>query len=328
MARALESILNPSRHSPLDGGQLPVAVALMAIGIGASAQTPAPDPAAASPAQAAATAAQAPAAGAAEVAIERISLAPDHVRPGDTIEITMQYRVTPPPGTAEVAVTESWSLRDGNREVASCHPASEERAPSDWVTRATLHVPRDAIPGPYAILHRVATASSRDQRSTDFVIEPRIVPPEVSDWLAQGRAALAAKRLLTPEDDAAVTYTRRVLDVDPGNPEALTLIAEVIDTYLGWADAQIGRYSLANARSNLSKAQSLDAHASLDQRERYQALQRQLRARQSQATANQRQTTRTASGKEEGKGFFGAMKRQLKSADCTIQGLIDPGYCK
>ncbi|WP_200250926.1 hypothetical protein [Thiococcus pfennigii] len=326
MASALESTLNPSRPSPLDGIRLPFAVALMTAGIGAAAQASEPDSAAQSPEQAAAPAART--ASATEVAIEQITLAPNPVWQGGVIEITTEYQVVPPPGTATVAVTESWALLDGGRETLDYHSSPEARTPTHWLAKASLRIPRAASPGRYTIVHRVATTTSQDQRTTDFIVAPRVVPPEVTDWLARGRTALAAKRLLTPEDDAAVTYARRALAADPGNPEAQALLGEVIDTYLGWADAQIGRYSLARASSNLSKAHSLEAYASTEQQGRYETLQRELRAKQSQAAAQRRHATQATNDREEEKGLFGTLKRQLRSADCAIQGLIDPDYCK
>lgn len=143
---------------------------------------------------------------------------------------------------------------------------------------------------------------------------PSIPQPQVQIWLAKGREALAANRLLTPADDAAVTWAHRVFELEPGNAEALALIHQVIDTYLRWADSQITRSKLSSARTNIGKAASLGQYANPVQLDRIGFLERSLASTQAPAPLRPENAPTTpeappAPRKEEGfwtnfNGFF------------------------
>ncbi|MBJ7539129.1 hypothetical protein [Marinomonas transparens] len=70
--------------------------------------------------------------------------------------------------------------------------------------------------------------------------------------IKQGDQALAAKRLLTPEDDNANLYFQAALGREPGNFEAIHGIASIVDLYTQWA------WEAARSRSYSAAARYLE----------------------------------------------------------------------
>jgi len=68
---------------------------------------------------------------------------------------------------------------------------------------------------------------------------PEIAAPEpsqqIADFLASATRAMQAGRIDQPPDDCAWFYYRAVLDIDPGNPEALQGLLEVQQVMLASA---------------------------------------------------------------------------------------------
>ena len=83
--------------------------------------------------------------------------------------------------------------------------------------------------------------------------------------LARARSALARNALTTPAGDNAVQWAEAALAADPGNAEAIGVLREVIDRYLQWADRDLSRNALGDARQFLARARAVSEHATRDQ---------------------------------------------------------------
>lgn len=265
-----------------------------------------------------------------QLAVEDLSVEPVRIPVGGSAEILTEYRLDWPAGAGGRPVHEHWSVWRDGRRLNGYDQDQVDRSDGGWLVTLTLSVPADAPAGTYELRHRLSAAGASAEQRTSFVVAPAAPPEQLAEWLAAGRAALADKRLLTPRETAAVTYARRVLEADPGNADALALIREAIDTYLGWAEAQIGGYRLSRARGNLRKVRSIETYASEAQRDRRRGLERRLSARQAaarrRAAAAAKSRPRSPERKEPS-GAIGSMKRVLESADCAIQRLLRPDYC-
>ena len=75
-------------------------------------------------------------------------------------------------------------------------------------------------------------------------------------WL--GRKSLEDSRLTSPPDDNAYYYFARLLELDPGNPQALEGIADIGRRYAQMAEAQIRRGNYAVAETYLVEGLRVD----------------------------------------------------------------------
>ena len=75
-------------------------------------------------------------------------------------------------------------------------------------------------------------------------------------WL--GRKSLDESRLTSPPDDNAYYYFARLLEIDPGNAQALEGIADIGRRYAQMADAQIRRGNYALAETYLTEGLRVD----------------------------------------------------------------------
>ena len=75
-------------------------------------------------------------------------------------------------------------------------------------------------------------------------------------WL--GRKSLEESKLTTPPEDNAHYYFSRLLELDPGNPQAVEGIADIGRRYAQMAEAQIRRGNYAAAETYLSEGLRVD----------------------------------------------------------------------
>ena len=96
-------------------------------------------------------------------------------------------------------------------------------------------------------------------------VEPAPIPTErVDALLEQAGAALRDDRLLHPAEDSALTHYQAVLDLVPGQQDALDGIERIVERFLERAQDAIRHQRWAAARSMLDRARLVDRdHPSL-----------------------------------------------------------------
>lgn len=75
-------------------------------------------------------------------------------------------------------------------------------------------------------------------------------------WL--GRKSLADRRLLAPEDDNAYYYFNRLLQIDPGNPQAIEGIYQIAETFATMAEEQIRANNYPQAEQYIRSGLEID----------------------------------------------------------------------
>ncbi len=104
------------------------------------------------------------------VKIRGATVSPSSARPGDNINLSMNYAVLAPQGTSSVPVSETWTLEKDGEKLASVPPKQVSRAPGGWHTQAGIDVPRNAGKGTYVVKNRVEAGDSYDERVSTFTI--------------------------------------------------------------------------------------------------------------------------------------------------------------
>lgn len=160
-------------------------------------------------------------------------------------------------------------------------PVVEDRSPLRVEQQPTLSTP-DAAPRPATVA--VPAASIEPER-----VEPEMVdeaPPPVSsgpaasadpvpsqasaderrqrqidELLQAAQADLAALRLTRPPGTNAFARYQHVLELSPGNSDALDGLAEIVDRYRRLVEDALDRGALSSAQRHLDAAQSIDADA-------------------------------------------------------------------
>jgi len=87
---------------------------------------------------------------------------------------------------------------------------------------------------------------------------PSAKTQRVAALLAEAERQMATKRLTTPVGDAAFETYQRVLNLIPGNEEALKGIARIKDTYKLWAETDKRRGAWKRVEARLEKALAID----------------------------------------------------------------------
>ena len=82
---------------------------------------------------------------------------------------------------------------------------------------------------------------------------------EIDALLAAAEQALADQRLLTPAGDSAYGYYTRVLELEPGQPDALAGFERIVEAYLALAQRAVERERWSGAHSMLDRAALVDA---------------------------------------------------------------------
>ncbi len=106
----------------------------------------------------------------AQVKIRKGTSTPQSVRPGDTVNLSMDYSLTLPPNMQTTPVTERWVLMKDGKSIAELPPQDSQRHSGGWVAKASIPIPKDADSGTYVIEHMVQAGTSNDTDESTFVI--------------------------------------------------------------------------------------------------------------------------------------------------------------
>lgn len=186
------------------------------------------------------------------------------------------------------------SLPESVTDAASGTPAAESQDVLRWLGEKPL-----GIEAP-----ETAAAHTQPQPEQPIIAQPAPAsppppPPKVNpnagrikDLLTKARTDLARMRLTTPAGNNATERFREVLDLDPGNEDALNGLDTVVDAYIKLTNRAVLRGSMANAREYLAKGRTVmpdslalaDAEARVDTAVS-RARERQAAARAAEATA-------------------------------------------
>ena len=80
---------------------------------------------------------------------------------------------------------------------------------------------------------------------------------DVERWLSAGQAALAAKRLSSPQNDNAISFFQRVLKVEPQNQTALDGLKQVEQEYVKLINKAVADRTYSRAKAFLARFNSL-----------------------------------------------------------------------
>jgi serine/threonine protein kinase len=83
----------------------------------------------------------------------------------------------------------------------------------------------------------------------------------IADFAGAAEAAIAAGRLIEPEDESALTYYRRILNIDPTHSEAQSGIAKLLDMHIQAANRALDARDLDTARGQIAGAERIDPKA-------------------------------------------------------------------
>ena len=81
---------------------------------------------------------------------------------------------------------------------------------------------------------------------------------QVEALLAAAERTLAEQRLLTPADDSAYGYYTQVLELMPGQPDAVAGFERIVEAYLALVRRAVAQERWASARSMLDRAALVD----------------------------------------------------------------------
>lgn len=106
----------------------------------------------------------------AQVKIRKGTSTPHTVKPGDTVDLAMDYSVTLPPHMQTVTVTEQWVMKKDGKTVSELPQPGNQRKAGGWSTEAVVPLPTDIEPGTYVIEHTVQAGDSYDTDESTFVV--------------------------------------------------------------------------------------------------------------------------------------------------------------
>jgi outer membrane lipoprotein SlyB len=104
------------------------------------------------------------------VTIREASVSPGEVRPGDDVNLAMDYAVLAPSGTAVVPVQETWVLEKDGKELTRTSPQLQDREPGGWHTQAAITLPKQAPAGTYIVKNQVSAAGNVQERVAYFTV--------------------------------------------------------------------------------------------------------------------------------------------------------------
>jgi hypothetical protein len=147
-----------------------------------------------------------------------------------------------------------------------------------------------------------------------------IMPDPVTELLAKAKAALANNRLTTPAQDSVLKWSEQVLSIDTRNREAIGILQQALDRYLGWSSSNAARGNLKKARLYLGRIRPLEDYATRAQKTRINRIKTRIAALEAPAPRVPTVVTQSApepaaappEHKEE-TSFFGALTRDLKN---------------
>jgi len=106
-----------------------------------------------------------------------------------------------------------------------------------------------------------AAAMEDEKRVPLGSIQPEPTPAEASEisgLLAEADEHVRADRLVAPRFDNALAVYRKILRINPGNPEALNGLATIKAKLVAYARAEASRGDPVSARRHLKKIQTID----------------------------------------------------------------------
>jgi tRNA A-37 threonylcarbamoyl transferase component Bud32 len=188
-------------------------------------------------------------------------------------------RVLQRPGVGPVSAQAAQAYRDGHITQRMAAPAQDSRLRVWSVLGGVLLLLTGATGGYFAHqINQYATVSITPAHGAPrAVAHPGVAPnpgaatvrPEGADadpmhrqvvtalkWL--GRKSLEESRLTSPPEDNAHYYFARLLELDPGNPQAVEGIADIARRYAQMAEAQIRRGNYALAETYLTEGLRVD----------------------------------------------------------------------
>ena len=143
--------------------------------------------------------------------------------------------------------------------------------------------------------------------------------PQVMLLLSKAQEALAANRLLTPEENSAVRWSREALAIDPHSVEAAAIIGQVIDKYLLWGSSNVNRGRITKARRYLSNAQSLAQYADEIQIDKITELDRRIAAyKPRRSTRSSSRSSSPSTRTQSSTSSCGNNSSWLKRLDCKL----------
>lgn len=104
------------------------------------------------------------------VNIRDASVSPNQVRPGDTVNLAMDYAVLAPSNTTTIPVQESWQLEKDGKVLTRTESQTQNRTPGGWHTTAAVTLPKQAGPGTYIVKNQVSAAGNIQERVAYFTV--------------------------------------------------------------------------------------------------------------------------------------------------------------
>jgi hypothetical protein len=104
------------------------------------------------------------------VSIERDSVVPGVVRPGETVDLETTYALLTPTPDQEVSVTEERKIMH-NGQLVGNPSTTITRAGGTYTTRLPLQLPSTAERGEYRVVTKIVTANASDTRETTFRVD-------------------------------------------------------------------------------------------------------------------------------------------------------------
>lgn len=84
-----------------------------------------------------------------------ITCNPTTARPGGDLEMKSEYSVRPSGGARTITVRERWAVKREGKVLSTLKEDQKSLERGKYVVSGRMSVPRDAVPGPYTVEHRV-----------------------------------------------------------------------------------------------------------------------------------------------------------------------------
>ncbi|WP_207478448.1 ankyrin repeat domain-containing protein [Arenibaculum pallidiluteum] len=202
---------------------------------------------------------------------------------------TVPVRAAPPPVPPEAPASEG-EIRAPEPAppavdlTASAQPPAPMGANRPDLSSPTAPAPAQAVPpgAQQAPSAQPAPPPAAPGQPEQVAAMPPPEPPatasraEIAELLTQAERWLQARYLTTPAGSNAFETYRRIVAIDPGNPEAAQVLARIKAMYLNWGTTAEQRADIESARRHFERGLSVDP-ADQTFRERLDALDRRTR---------------------------------------------------
>ncbi len=102
--------------------------------------------------------------------IQKASIAPDEVKKGTQVTVTLQYVIKGAP-TAGMQVTEKSILLAGDKELTVLKDESTTKENGTWENTLTFAVPESATPGTYTVLQELSVQGKTRSSRRSFTVQ-------------------------------------------------------------------------------------------------------------------------------------------------------------